>query len=83
MTPDAAGRHEQRIGEAGAECGGGLDAQDQRGAGPAAGAHRRAEDDDDRVGAQVRRTFQKITKPSGTPVMSLRNAVGSCANPSG
>ena len=83
MTPDAAGRHEQGLGKSSGKCGGGLDAQDQRGAGPAAGAHRRAKDDDDRVGAQVRRTFQKITKPSGTPVMSWRNAVGNCANPSG
>ena len=35
------------------------------------------------LGCQVRRTFQKIGKPSGTPVMSWRNAVGICATPSG
>ena len=29
----------------------------------------------------MRRTFQKITKPSGTPVMSWRYAVGDCADP--
>ncbi len=32
---------------------------------------------------QMRRTFQKITNPSSTPVMSRRNAVGDCASPSG
>ena len=32
---------------------------------------------------QVRRTFQKIGKPSGMPVISWRNAVGSRAIPSG
>ena len=42
-----------------------------------------AEADDAGVDHPVRRTFQKITKPSGTPVMSGRNAVGWRATPSG
>jgi len=52
----AAGRHEQRVGEAGAEHGRGLHALEQRGAGPAASAYRRAEDDDHGVRAVQRAT---------------------------
>ena len=41
-----------------------------------------AEADDASVDHAVRRTFQKITKPSGTPVMFWRKAVGWRLEPS-
>jgi hypothetical protein len=77
------GRHIPRRSEARPARGGRLDTPAQRRTRAAIRADGGTEDDDDGRLRQARRTFQKIGKPSGTPVTVGRYAVGSCANPSG